>query len=420
MKKIKYKKNKRNNKKIKKSKHNIILICLIVYMIIVVIIAIFYIMRFKSRNITKNELKNNDIITYMGEKISKKKLITEFLSRVSDDDNIVGHEKQRFSSLFYLPEYSDNHNLRNNIKNSFMNMFSKIKNKNISNIETFFITNNVRFGNNIITLNNVIFYCEIIGCNKIILNYYHVKRNWLIKNPIYIKKFNITIMLGKNVNCNDEKVFCIQASIWDPLYPIFIKPEIRTEYIKDEILRNLPIVHTKPDDLYIHIRGGDIFKPNPSTAYAQPPLCFYEKIINNNKFNNIYIISMDRRNIVLNALLNKYKNIIYKHNSYEYDIALLINAFNIAASISSFLISSIKFNDKLKNFWEYDIYRICEKFLWLHHHLYKFDIKYKIHTMKSSNIYARKMFKWYKSKSQLKLMLEDNCTYDFVLIKPNT
>ena len=420
MKKRKYKKNKRNNKKIKKSKHNIILICLIVYIIIVVIIAIFYIMRFKSRNITKNELYNNDIITYMGEKISKKKLITEFLSRVSDDDNIVGHEKQRFSSLFYLPEYSDNHNLRNNIKNSFMNMFSKIKNKNISNIETFFITNNVRFGNNIITINNVIFYCEIIGCNKIILNYYHVKRNWLIKNPIYIQKFNITIMLGKNVNCNDEKVFCIQASTWDPFYPIFIKPEIRTEYIKDELLRNLPIVHTKPDDLYIHIRGGDIFKPNPSTAYAQPPLCFYERIINNNKFNDIYIISMDRRNIVLNALLNKYKNIIYKHNSYEYDIALLINAFNIAASISSFLISSIKFNDKLKNFWEYDIYRICEKFLWLHHHLYKFDIKYKIHTMKSSDIYARKMFKWYKSKSQLKLMLEDNCTYDFVLIKPNT
>ena len=123
MKKRKYKKNKRNNKKIKKSKHNIILICIIVYIIIVVILAIFYIMRFKSRNITKNELNNNDIITYMGEKISKKKLITEFLSRVSADDNIVGHEKQRFSSLFYLPEYSDNHNLRNNIKNSFMNIF---------------------------------------------------------------------------------------------------------------------------------------------------------------------------------------------------------------------------------------------------------------------------------------------------------
>ena len=75
MKKRKYKKNKRNNKKIKKSKHNIILICLIVYIIIVVIIAIFYIMRFKSRNITKNELNNNDVISYMGEKISKKKLI---------------------------------------------------------------------------------------------------------------------------------------------------------------------------------------------------------------------------------------------------------------------------------------------------------------------------------------------------------
>ena len=128
---------------------------------------------------------------------------------------------------------------------------------------------------------------------------------------------------------------------------------------------------------------------------------------------------MDKNNIVLDALIGKYNKIVYKKNNYEYDIALLINAFNIVTSVSSFVISSIKFNDNLKHLWEYDIYRLCEKFRWLHHHFYKFDIKYKIHTMKPSDIYADKMYNWRASESQLKLMLEDKCPYDFVLTKPN-
>ena len=129
---------------------------------------------------------------------------------------------------------------------------------------------------------------------------------------------------------------------------------------------------------------------------------------------------MDKNNIVLDALIGKYNKIVYKKNNYEYDIALLINAFNIVTSVSSFVISSIKFNNNLKNLWEYDINRLSEKFLFLHHHLYKFDIKYKIYTMKPSDIYAQKMFSWTRSESQLKLMLEDNCPYNFVLTEPNT
>ena len=128
---------------------------------------------------------------------------------------------------------------------------------------------------------------------------------------------------------------------------------------------------------------------------------------------------MDRRNVVLDALMNKYKNIIFNEHKYEYDISLLINAYNLVTSVSSFVISTIKLNDNLKDLWEYDINRLSEKFLFMHHHLYKFDIKYKIHTMKSSDEYAQKMYIWRNTEEQLKLMLEDKCTYDFVLTKTN-
>jgi hypothetical protein len=421
MKKIKLIKlrNKKRKKNIKISKLYLIFICLTIYLIIIILLIRFF-KKAKKNNIVANELDNYNTIIYKGELIQRKQLITEYLSRVTDDNRIVGNEKRRFLNLYYLPEYSNDPIFQENIKMKFLNMISNKKHKTINKIETFFISYGSPFGNSIIILNNALFYCEIIGCHKIILKNHHMKRKWLLKNPVHIEKTNITIMQGPGVDCKDDQIFCLSVPTYDPFIPVFVKPQIRIKSIKDELVRNLPKVNPQPDELYIHLRGGDIFKVNPSTTYAQPPLCFYEKIIKNNTYKNIYILSMDRKNVVLDALMNKYNNIIFNQNSYEYDLSLLINAFNIVASVSSFIISAIKFNDNLKDLWEYDIIRLSEKFLFLHHHLFAFDIKFKIHTMKPSDIYAQKMFKWRNTEDQQKLMLEDTCQYDFVFTKPNT
>ena len=413
-KKIKFnkKRNKRRREHKNKNKHiYLILICLTISITIIIIIIIFFLNKFQKYN--------PEIISYKGKKISKNKLISNYLSHISNDESLIAQEKRRDYRFFYLPEYSDNSTLRNDIKNKYMQMFSKLKKKQLKKIDTFFLSYACPFGNSVILINNLIFTCEVIGCNKIILKDHHTNRKWLIKNPVYIKKLNITIMQGPNVDCNDDTIFCIYLPEWDPFKPTFVKTEIRIHYLKNELIKNLPKVNTHPDELYIHLRGGDIFGNHPSRAYAQPPLCFYEKIINKNKFKNIYILAMDKRNIVLNALIDKYKYIIYRKNNYEYDISIIINAYKIVTSVSSFVISAIKFNDNLKDLWEYDINRLSEKFYFLHHHTHRFNIKYKIHTMKPSDIYAKKMFKWRKSSSQLKLMLEDKCPYNFVLTKPN-
>ena len=118
---------------------------------------------------------------------------------------------------------------------------------------------------------------------------------------------------------------------------------------------------------------------------------------------------MDASNVVINILTKKYKNVIHDINDFEYDLSLLSHAFYIALSVSTFVVSALKLNDNLKDIWEYDIMRLSEKLLFLHHHLYNIKIKYKIHTMKPSEIYASKMFYWQKSSDQIKLMLEDDC-----------
>ena len=101
-----------------------------------------------------------------------------------------------------------------------MKKISEIKKKNITKIDTFFLSRNNPFGNNLPCINNAIFYCEILGCNKIILREKKIRRRWLIKN-ITITNLNITITQGPDVNCNEEGMLCSYET-WDLLYPIIV------------------------------------------------------------------------------------------------------------------------------------------------------------------------------------------------------
>ena len=201
---------------------------------------------------------------YKGSKIKKTKLLIDYFSRISVDEQSKDKERKLLNNLLNLSEYSNEPNIKNKYKNQFLNYISKEKKKPMNKVETFYNSNNYNFGNWIIVVNNLIFYCEIVGCHTIILNTKHS----LIKNPIYIKKLNITIIPGSKVFCEDEFTLCN----WNPYFPIFIKTQIRIQYLKEEILRNIPKVNIDPKALYINIRGGrDIFGPKTHLRYSQPP-----------------------------------------------------------------------------------------------------------------------------------------------------
>jgi hypothetical protein len=364
------------------------------------------------------DIKTNEI-NYKGEKIFKLKTLSD-LSKIPEEYiSDKEFEINRINSMFNLSHYYNDAFIKSELKSKMLSEISKMKNENITQLETFFLSLNINFGNELIAINNAIFYCEIVDCHTIILYENQSGRRWLINKSVFIKKLNITIMQGEKVDCEKNNILCFYESGWEIYYPKIVLPQVRTHLIKKEILNNLPTVITKRNDLYIHIRGGDIFQPFPHNMYSQPPLCFYEKILISEVFDSIYIISMDNSNVIVDTLIKKYPNIIHKKHSIEYDISLLCHAFNIAVSVSSFVFSAIKLNDNLEKLWEYDIMRVSEKFLFLHHHITTFNIKYKIYTMRPSYIYASKMFSWKGSSDQIKLMIEDNCPYDFVITKPN-
>lgn len=303
--------------------------------------------------------------------------------------------------------------LINKEKKNILHFISKNINKKIYNIKTIFFTNNFRFGNFLVSLNKIIFYCEIIGCRKIILD---KKKAFILKNKVHIKKLNITISV---INFKFKKILNLFYSKDSILYSMFIfKPEIRLNLIRNEIIKNLIKVKTSINDLYIHIRSGDIFKKKKlNKYYSQPPLCFYQKILNNYKYEQVYIISAEENNPVIPKLIKEYPNINFRYNSIIYDISILINAFNIVNSISSFLNLILQFNYKIKFLWDYNIYQISEKIILYHYDLYKFPhINFTIFRMEPSLNYKKEMFKWKNNKKQKKLMIKEKCNNYFNII----
>lgn len=390
-------------------------------------------------SIKKNEIENQNKNEGINEVIVNKNIT------INERKEKEIKEYKEFMNLKKRPK-NINDPLIKKEKNTILKKFSDNIGFQINNEINIYLDMRFNFGNQLLILNKLIFYCEIIGCKKIILE---KNNNIYIKNTIYDKKYNITIEVSEKENNFDNNNFdgnnfddndFVEGRIKidntynnDYQYLTFldsnfyyntynIRLENKFHIFKKEILRNLPKVKTNKKDLYIHIRGNDIFQnnnPDYAPDYAQPPLCFYQKILNTYKYRKIFIISLGKENPVIDVLLKSYKNIIYKNNSLEIDIATLAYAYHIVGSISSFLISIIKLNDNLKYFWEYDRYPISLGNPHLHHSFYNFTRKYTIIKMKPSKIYKNEMIIWENSDKQLRIMINDTCTHNFTIVKPN-
>ena len=173
------------------------------------------------------------------------------------------------------------------------------------------------------------------------------------------------------------------------------------------------------DELYIHIRGGDIFRNIPLYPYyAQPPLCYYKNILNKFIFRKVIIISEDVLNPVISILLKEYPFIKYNKNNMKLDISYLVYSYNIISSKSTFLLGIIKLNRNLKFLWEYDFYLLSERYIHLHYSAYTFSFNYTIYKMNPSENYTKLMLPFYNSKKQINQMINEKCDINFSLILP--
>ena len=165
----------------------------------------------------------------------------------------------------------------NLLKTTILDILSRSIGKKIDNVKYIYLGGQLRFGNQLSRIFNTMFVCEILGCKKIFLE---KKNNWYLKNKIINKQFKIFIE-PKFKKCLDKLNIIIEETYIFFYFSHILFPIKRVNVIRKEIMRNLPNLKVNCNDLFIHIRSGDIFKGSlPHRKYVQPPFCFYRNIFN--------------------------------------------------------------------------------------------------------------------------------------------
>lgn len=214
--------------------------------------------------------------------------------------------------------------------------------------------------------------------------------------------FNTTyIVINKNVTIDDEKIidkynFYYYDKIENIDMNLFAINNDETYKILKECFVFKEVPSLNDNDLLIHIRSGDLFtNKNPHPGYVVPPLSFYVDIINNNKFDKIYLIAEDTINPCINNLLELFPNIIFNLQPLEKDILLILSAKNIVISIGTFVTSLLLFSENIKT-----VYKPSYFFNSLRD--YNFNVK-----VITTNLYEYKklLTPWINSKEQHDIIL---------------
>ena len=244
-----------------------------------------------------------------------------------------------------------------------------------------------RLGNNMIQLLNVISIALYYNYNIIIPYHKYFKETYIVINK------NITL---DDQVITDDSQFFRKNTIQNIEFQLF--HDINNTNKAIVILKNIfsfqEIRPLNNNDVVIHIRSGDIFKPNYklNPNYPCPPLSYYINIINNNHFENIYLIAEDTRNPTINKLLELYPNIHFKIQNLDDDIKVLLRSRNVIMSVGTFIPMLLTISNNIKN-----VYKTSFETEPIGSHM----------TIHNTNLkeYYKKMFPWKNTEEQRELMM---------------
>lgn len=181
-----------------------------------------------------------------------------------------------------------------------------------------------RLGNNLWQLSNAVCYAKK---TKSVL---YFPKHSIIKNFVFDFREDFQINIEKESDFWDLKEFAD--------FNVEECNNQRREILKNYILDLLPYEKKINNyDLTVHIRGGDIFD-SPHNYYVQTPLSYFLKIFELEKAKNILLVCEDKKNPIVNLLLNdKRYNCYYQSENIETDINYILNSKKfVIGGISTF------------------------------------------------------------------------------------
>ena len=100
--------------------------------------------------------------------LDKENFINNYLSPIPEKYNKSKEEERKFLTKYLqLKDLPSDPRLISEIRLQLLNKFSEEFHKNLTNIDTVFLTNKWFFGNSFISINNLLFYSKIMGCKNI-------------------------------------------------------------------------------------------------------------------------------------------------------------------------------------------------------------------------------------------------------------
>lgn len=114
----------------------------------------------------------------------------------------------------------------------------------------------------------------------------------------------------------------------------------------------------KESHLVIHLRSGDVFRPDPHPQYGQPPLSFYTKILDHRDWENVTLVRQDATHPLESALASEIARrgieLQLRSGSFDEDLNFLLSASTLVSSLGTFVPAVVGLSKNIKSLYEFE------------------------------------------------------------------
>lgn len=214
-----------------------------------------------------------------------------------------------------------------------------------------------RFGNAYIQVAHAISVAMAVGAETVVVN----DTSWLRSGPLEGLGLELISMTRGKPSRAARGPVLTGKFFYSEEFPGILSDEIpesvaRAIFIASEFQ---PQEQTFADDvLVIHLRGGDVFEKPAPRHYGQPPLAFYQKVVQSREWSEVGIVHEDLRNPVLGPLTDflreKKLRFWQQSGALNEDVGILFKAQYLVCANGSFGRAIVNMSPNLRKYFRFE------------------------------------------------------------------
>ena len=203
-----------------------------------------------------------------------------------------------------------------------------------------------RFGNMVRRLANALQAAHHLGCEDLIVPRDVIFHKEIFEKTVYCVGNSKRVWFGVEPS---RKRNGVDAIITHDFYSGTIEKTTETIHTANdawfglrELLQGYEISNdTGKKWLTIHLRSGDVFGPRNATGYGQPPLAFYQLVLDSDKWEGVTLVYQDTSNPVVSALdaycCSRGIKVSKQSGTIREDLSVLLTAKTLVAGRGTFI-----------------------------------------------------------------------------------